>query len=304
MADTMLTTESGILLPPEVSAQIWQDAQAASVVMQKASKIDLPAAGLDVPLITGDPVASWVGEAERIKVGESTFGKKSIRARKVALIEVFSNEFKRDLPGLYAALAERLPKTIAAAYDLKVFHGTAEANAFDSLADATAINLASATAYDDAVEIDSSIYEADGVTDGWVLAPRARRVLLNAKDDVGNPLLLNSLVDGRNVPSILGADLTYAKSAYKAGVEDTTPEVLGYAGQWDSNAFYGVVQGIQVAVSTEAVIDVSNGVGEPDFRSLFQEDSFALRVIAHLGFAVRDLNKFVKVTGVTPNDLP
>jgi hypothetical protein len=30
--------------------------------------------------------------------------------------------------------------------------------------------------------------------------------------------------------------------------------------------------------------------------NLFQQDMFALRVIAHMGFAVRDLDKFVKVT--------
>lgn len=287
-----LTTKSGILLPAEVSGQIWQDAQAASVIMQKATKMDLPGVGIDVPLITGDPIASWVGEAERIKVGESTYGKKSIRPRKVALIEVFSNEFKRDLPGLYAALAERLPKTLATAFDLKVMHSAAEANAFDSLAGATALALDTTDTYGDLVAIDSAIYEADGVTDGWVVAPRARRVLIGAKDADNNPLLLNSLVDGRNVPSLLGADVTYSKSAFKAG----TPDVLGFAGQFEANAFYGMVQGIEVAVSTEAVIDVSNGVGEPDFKSLFQEDSFALRVIAHMGFAVRDLDKFVKVT--------
>lgn len=291
MADTMLTSKSGILLPPEVSAEIWQDAQDASVVMQKGTKIDLPAAGVDIPLITGDPVASWVGEAERIKVGESTFGSKSIRGRKVALIEVFSNEFKRDLPGLFSALQERLPKTIATAYDLRVLHGAPEANAFDTLRDAQALPLRSASAYDDLVEIDSTVMDADGVTDTYLLAPRSRRVLLGAKDADENPVLLNSIANGQVVPSLLGADVTYAKAAYKAG----TPNVLGYAGQFSGNVFYGIVQGIEVALSTEAVIDVSNGVGEPDFRSMFQEDSFALRVIAHLGAAVRDLDKVVKV---------
>ncbi|WP_036959341.1 phage major capsid protein [Promicromonospora kroppenstedtii] len=130
---------SGILLPAEVSSQIWQDAQEASVVMQKSTRIDLPGVGIDVPLITGDPVASWVGETEKIKVGEASFGNKSIRPRKVALIELFSNEFKRDLPALFAALSERLPKTLATAFDLKALHATAEANAFDSLAGASAL---------------------------------------------------------------------------------------------------------------------------------------------------------------------
>lgn len=284
---------SGILLPAEVSSQIWQDAQEASVVMQKSTRIDLPGVGIDVPLITGDPVASWVGETEKIKVGESSFGNKSIRPRKVALIELFSNEFRRDLPALYAALAERLPKTLATAFDQKALHATAEANAFDSLAGASALGLGTTDTYGDAVDIDSAVYEAGGVTDGYVLAPQARKVLLTARDADGNPLLGNSLTSTPNTPSILGSDLTYSRNAFKAG----TPNVLGYAGQWSGNAFYGVVQAITVAVSTEATIDRTAGVGATrDYVDLFQQDMFALRVIAHLGFAVRDLDKFVKVT--------
>lgn len=288
-----LTTNSGILLPAEVSSQIWSDVQAESVIMQKASRIDLPGEGVDVPLITGDPVASWVGEGQRIAVGDSTFGSKSIRPRKVALIEMFSNEFKRDLPALYSALAERLPKTIAKAFDLKVMHSAAEANAFDSLADATPLTLDSTDTYGDVVAIDSAIYEANGMTDGYVLAPKARRVLLSAKDGNGNPLLLNSLVDGRNVPSLLGADVSYSPHAHKADAAGDDGEVLGFAGQWSGNAFYGNVEGIRVEVSKEAVIDVD---GAGNFVSLFQNDMFALRVVAHLGFAVRDLDKFVKIT--------
>lgn len=288
-------TASGILLPPEVSSQIWADAQNASVVMQKASRIDLPGEGIDIPLVTGDPVASWLGETDEISVGNSTFGSKSIRPRKVALIEMFSNEFKRDLPSLYAALAERLPKTIAKAFDLKAFHAAAEANAFDSLSGAQDLVLDTTDTYGDLVAIDSAIYEANGVTDGYVFAPKARRVLIGAKDADGNPLLLNSLVDGRSVPSLLGADVSYSPHAYKADAASDDGEVLGFAGQWTGNAFWGAVEGIRVEVSNEAVINVGTSV-DPDYVSLFQRDMFALRVVAHLGFAVRDLNKFVKIT--------
>ena len=290
-------TASGVVLPPEVSSQIWQDAQDASAVMRHASRMELPGEGIVVPLITGDPSASWVGETDEIAVGDSTFSSKTIQGQKVGIIELFSNEFKRDLPTLYAALAERLPKTIAAAYDARVFHGTALPTGFDGLRGAQSINLTAATAYDDAVSIDSAIYEANGVTDAWTLAPKARRVLLNAKDTTGNPLLLSNLVDGRNVPSILGADVDYARAVFKAdeagdGVGDLGGETLGYVGQWSGNAYWGAVQDISVSVSTEATITKD---GAP--VNLFQRDMFAIRVTAHLGFAVRDLSKFVRVTG-------
>lgn len=295
-------TASGVLLPAEVSQQIWSDTQAESIVMRKASRIDLPGEGVDVPLITGDPVATWVGETDKIAVGTSTFGSKSIRPRKVALIEMFSNEFKRDLPGLYAELASRLPKTIAKAYDQKVFHTAAEASAFDSLAGATNFVLDGTDTYGDLVNIDSSIYEANGATDGYVFAPKARRTLIGAKDADGNPLLLNSITDSRSVPTLLGADVEYSANAFKAGVEDVSGDVLGFAGQWSSNAFYGVVQDIRVELSTDGVIDVS-GNATPDYVSLFQKDMFAIRVIAHLGFAVRDLSKFAKISSPVINEV-
>lgn len=286
------TDSTGIVLPQEISSQIWQDAVAASVAMQRATPINLPAAGVTIPLLTGEPTASWTGEGQKIGVTEETFGSKTIQGQKVGVIELFSNEFKRDLPGLYAALAERLPKTIGKAFDARVFHGTSLPTGFDGLAGAQEKGFAAATAYDDLVEIDSTVFDADGVTDAWVVAPRARRDLISAKDDNGNPLLLSSLVDGRNVPSLLGADVEYAKAVYAAATE-TDDEVLGYAGQWEGNAFYGVVDQISVAVSTESSIEVSEG----NVVHLFQQDMFALRVTAHLGFAVRDLSKFVKVTG-------
>lgn len=288
-------TASGIVLPAEVSSQIWSDAQDASVVMKHASRIDLPGEGLTVPLITGDPTATWVGETEEIQASDSSFDNKTIVGQKLGVIELFSNEFKRDLPALYAALAERLPKTLATAFDARVFHGTNLPTGFDGLEGATPIQLdatSGATVYDSAVDIDSTIYEANGVTDAWLVAPKARRILIGAKDNDGQPLLLSNLVDGRNVPSILGADVEYAKAVYKADATGDDGEVLGYAGQWSGNAFYGIVQGISVAVSTEATIQKG-----ATSVNLFQRDMFALRVTAHLGFAVRDLSKFVKVVG-------
>lgn len=287
-------TASGVVLPVEVSSQIWQDAQAASVVMQKATRIDLPGEGLQVPMITGDPIATWVGETDEIATGDSTFGSKTLQAQKVGIIELFSNEFKRDLPTLYSALAERLPGTIATAFDKKVFH-TAGSSTFDSLVGSTGLILDSTNTYDDAVAIDSAIYEANGVTDGWVVAPKARRVLLSAKDSTGAPLLLNSITGDRNVPSILGADLSYSQAVYKAdeagdGVGAAGGEVLGYAGQWAGNAFWGNVSGIEVSISEEATINKGGTQ-----INLFQRDMFALKVTAWLGFGVRHPNRFVKV---------
>ena len=52
-----------------------------------------------------------------------------------------------------------------------------------------------------------------------------------------------------------------------------------------------MVQDISVSISTEATIQKGATA-----VNLFQRDMFAVKVTAHLGFAVRDLSKFVKIT--------
>lgn len=291
----MNRTATGVVLPKEVSTEIWQDAIAESAVMRFANRIDLPGAGVQIPMITGDPEATWVTETSPILVGEHTLDSKSIMGYKVGVIELFSNEFKRDLPRLYAALASRLPKSIGQKFDETVFHGTAPGSDFDVLTDVDGLPLDSATAYDNLVAVEAAIAEANGVNSGYVLAPRARGVLLSAKDGNDRPLLINDLQREGGVPQLLGAPVSLSRAVYRAGdAEDEVAETLGFAGDW-SQAMYGVVEDIEVAISTEA--SVSKGGTQVN---LFQQDMFAVRVTAHLGFGVRDKSKFVRLTGETP----
>lgn len=277
------------LLPPEVSKEIWSLAIPNSAVMTYGSEIALPAAGVTVPIITGDPIATWESETDEIQASDSSISKKSLRGEKVGVIELFSNEFKRDLDGLYAALVERLPQTIGTAFDAKCFNGVATTT-FDSLANSPILTLGSTTAYDDLVAIDAEIYEALGINERWLMAPKARRVLNGAKDSLGHPLILNSIQGDRNVQTLFGADVTYHRNAYKADAAGDQGEVLGFAGQFTGNMFWGSVQGITIEASAEATI---NRGGEQ--INLFQRDMFALKVTAYLGFGVKYPNQIVRV---------
>lgn len=288
----MNRSATGVLLPKEVSSQIWQDAQASSAVMQFASKIDLPGAGIQIPMITGDPTANWVNETDEIAVGESTFSSKSIAGYKMGVIEIFSNEFKRDLPGLYRELAKRLPKTLGIKFDSTVFHATtAPGSDFDLLGvGVPALTLDTTDTYGDLVAIETAVSNANGENTGYVLAPKARGVLLNARDADNRPLLINDIQREGGVSSLLGVPVALNRSVYKADAAGDQGEVIGFAGDW-SQAMYGVVEDIEVAVSTEATVN-KGGTSV----NLFQRDMFALRVTVHLGFGVRDKSKFVKVT--------
>lgn len=295
----MNRTASGILLPKEISRQVWQDAIDASAVMRFATRIDLPGAGVQIPMITGDPTAQWVNETDEIAVGDSTFSSKSIAGYKLGVIELFSNEFKRDLPALYAELAKRLPQTLGKAFDATVFHATSAPGAdFDLLSTSVAYTLDGTDTYGDLVKVETAVSDAGGENTGWVLAPKARGILLNSRDADNRPLLLNDIQREGGINSLLGVPVDVTKAVYKAGVEDTTAPVLGFAGDW-SQAMYGVVEGIEVAVSNEATVNKGGTQ-----VNLFQRDMFALRVTAHLGFGVRNGSRIVKIVGAVPNDTP
>src|SRR5690606_15745341 len=131
---------TGVYLPPAVSGEIWGETQDASAVMQLARRITLPGGGGSIPIITGDAEAGWVGETEEKPVSRATLANKQITAYKLAVIEPFSNEFRRDLPGLYAELVRRLPAALGKKFDQTVLGTTAAPGSnFDKLTAATSV---------------------------------------------------------------------------------------------------------------------------------------------------------------------
>jgi HK97 family phage major capsid protein len=79
MAVDLSRGTSGVVLPPEVSNQIWQTTQEQSGVMRAATQIPLPGAGLTIPIITGDPVAAWVAETAEKPVSRGTLASRRCR---------------------------------------------------------------------------------------------------------------------------------------------------------------------------------------------------------------------------------
>ena len=288
---TMTRTTSGVVLPKEVSSTIWADAVKGSAVMSVATPISMPGNGVTVPMITGEATAAFVNEGAKKPVSDSSVGNKVITPYKIAVIQAFTDEFRRDADALYAALAERLPQALAARFDSAVFHGPTPGSGFDTLADADALGLDATDTYGDLVAIDGAIAEANGVLNGWVLSPKARGVLLSAKDSTNRPLLLSDIQREGGVGALLGAPVVQSRAAYKADEEDDDGEVLGFAGDW-TNAFYGTVEGIKIAQSSEATLTIG---GSP--VNLFENNMFAVRAEVEVAFAVRDINKFVKIVG-------
>ena len=290
------------LLPKEVSSEIWTDTQEASAVMRLANRIALPGVGLSVPMIVGDPEAEWAGETDEIKVDDSEVDFREMKGHKIGVIETFSKEFRRDLPGLYEEMRRRLPGTLAKKFDATVFNaasgsGPVNMTTFDSFRKPgiEELPLRAATAYTDLVAIDSAVSDANGEVTGYALAPKARGVLLNAVDANDRPLLLNDIQRQGAVDSLLGVPVVKTPALYVPGDADSAA-VIGLAGEW-SNAYYGVVEDISIEVSDQAT--VTKGGQQ---INLWQRDMFAVKVTVYLGFMLRKgrEDRFVRITDGTP----
>lgn len=293
---------SGVYLPPAVSNEIWSDLQEASAVMALSQQVPLPGSGVTIPVITGDPEADWVGETEEKPVSRPTVARKDMTPYKLSVIVPFSDEFRRDLPRLYAALQSRIPGALAKRFDSTVFGTTAPGSNFDTLGGATAVGIGGTNTYQGLVNADQAVATGGGALDGWALSPQARGLLLGAVDGFGRPLFTPSPNTGGSVSQLLGQPVFMSKAVYQSG----SPNRLGFAGDW-SSAMYGTVEGVSVAISDTATITdgtTTIDVGEetvtiPNALNLWQRNMFAVRAEIEVGFVVRDEDHFVQLTSAS-----
>ena len=288
MATGIEINRTSITLPTDVSAEVIQKTQEASAVMQLARPITLPGRGLTIPVITDDPSAAWVGETDNKPVSNPNLSQKVMRGYKLAVIVPFSNQFRRDLPALYNAIIERIPGVLGQKFDNTVFGGTAKPGSdFDNFASVNAHSISS-DAYQGLVDCDTDIAMNGGITNGYVISPQGKGLLLAATDDNDRPLFINNISEGA-VPMILGAKSQISKGAFISG----SPNVVGFAGDW-TKAMYGIVEGVDIQFSSDASLTLGDGTT----INLFQRNMFAVRAEIEIGF-VADTSVFTKITAST-----
>lgn len=295
MAFASMNTKS-ITLPESVSSEIWQKTQEQSVVMQLASRITLPGNGLTIPVITGDPAADWVAETAEKPVGTHTLTTKHMKGYTIALIEPFSNQFRDNDGALYDALTSRLPGSISKAFDETCFgFRAAPGDGFDTLAACPTVDVSGAKAYDAFVDAIQSVADHDASLSAWALAPKARTILLKAKDTQARPLFISNAALDTAPDSVLSIPAYFRKACYKAAVTGghAAPEVVGFGGDW-SGARYGVVKDINVSISDQATLTVQDG-STAKALNLWQRNMFAVRIELEVGFIVRDKKEFVQL---------
>lgn len=293
-------TSSGVsaLLPKEISSEIWANAVSDSVIMQAARTITLPGSGVTIPMITGDATANWVNETDEKPVSDATVSSKSITPYKLAVIEVFSDEFRRDLPALYAELARRLPSALGRKFDSTILHGTAPGSNFDVLSASTAVAIDGTDTLGDLVTALTTIGAAGGDLSHWLVSPQVEGTLMTAKDGAGNyAFLRDARTDNGSIGSVFGRDVLRSSAVFNDPQDaGATPNVVGFAGDFARSAVWGSVEGIQISVSDQATVNKGGTQ-----LNLWQRNMFAIRAEVEVGFAVRNGAHFVKLTGATTN---
>lgn len=283
----------GALLPKEISSEIWSTAVEESVVMRASRRINLPGAGLTIPIITGDAEAGWVAETDEKPVSDATVSNKSMTGYKLAVIETFSDEFRRDLPALYAELARRLPSALGRKFDQTVLHGTAPGSNFDVLSGSAAVAVDATDTVGDLVGALSTVGTAGGDLSHWLLSPQAEGLVMTAKDAAGNFALLRDVqASTGNIGSLFGRPVTKSRAVYNNPA--TGADTIGFAGDFANSAIVGVVEDVRVKISDSATVN-KGGVQ----LNLWQRNMFAILAEVEVGFIVRDGAHFVKLTGAT-----
>ena len=275
----------GLVLPSTLSSEIWKNTNEASIIQRLVPGMQIPGGGVDIPVITGDPEAEWTAETEEKKVSRPKFANKNLKGHTLAVIVPFSNQFKRDLPTLYSAIAESLPGALAKKFDRTVLGFDASpGTGFDTLASASEVTLdGSMEPYLSAL---GAVAVADGDITGWALSSAAEIDALSTAGTDGKPLLVPGYAESGAVGRILARDVYKSKNVADGNV-------AGFAGDWGS-ARWGYVEGIKIDISDQATLTDGAQV-----INLWQRNMFALRAEVEIGFVARDPKRFVKINKPT-----
>lgn len=292
-AGDLKRSTSGVVLPAQVSSEIWATTQEQSAVMAVSRRIQLPGSGVTIPIITGDSSADWVAESAEKPVSHATVSSKTMTPYKLAVIETFSMEFRRDLPALYGELARRLPGALAKKFDSTVLAGTAPGSGFDVLSGAPGLTVDGTSTYADLAAVFNAIAAAGGSLSHWVANPAFEGLLLAQVASDGRPLFIPDATTTGRVGSIFGRPVYSTKGALKVNADSTDTAI---AGDFANSAIYGTVEGVQVDISDQAT--VNDGGTQVN---LWQRNMFAVRAEIEVGFVTRNVNHFVRINnGVDP----
>ena len=269
------STAASLLRPEQVNELIVQPLTLASVAMQASTVAQTESTEYRIPVLTGDPDASWVPEAAEIPVDDATFDEVVVTPKKVAALSVLSNELIEDSsPEASAVIGQRLMQSLVRKVDASWF-AAATANGPAGLGSITPSETYAGAAY---ANIDAFLEaitaaEAEGAqVNSFVTHPNTALALAKLKKATGS-----------NEP-LLQRDVTVPGGRVVAGVPLlVSPDADGDGSVWGipkARVFVVIRRDVQVALDSSA---------------FFTSDRTAVRVTARIGFGFPHESAVVKI---------
>ena len=269
------STAASLLRPEQVNELIVQPLTLASVAMQASTVAQTESTEYRIPVLTGDPDASWVPEAAEIPVDDATFDEVVVAPKKVAALSVLSNELIDDSsPEASAVIGQRLVQSLVRKVDASWF-AAATANGPAGLGSITPSETYAGAAY---ANIDAFLEaitaaEAEGAqVNSFVTHPNTALALAKLKKATGSnePLLQRDVtVPGGRV--VAGVPLLVSPDADDDGSVWGIPK---------ARVFVVIRRDVQVALDSSA---------------FFTSDRTAVRVTARIGFGFPHEAAVVKI---------
>src|SRR5215213_1349643 len=264
---TQLSGFSGFLTPTQAGA-IFEKTYKTSVVQQLAQRIELGAAGVSVPVVSGRMSAGWVAEGAAKPASSGSMTLKTMTPKKIAAIAVVSMEVVRANPGGYMnVIRDQVAEAIATAFDSAVLHGTNTPFAAYLDQSTKSVELGSSSqatggTYQDLVSALRLLVTDGKRLTGWALDDVTEPTLLSTTDTTGRPIYIDSPpTETLNAASPAGANpairtgrLMGRPSAMAPTVATTNlTTVVGYGGDW-TQVVWGQIGGITYDVSSQSTV--------------------------------------------------
>ncbi len=257
-------TAASILRPEDVGPLIIEPLTLESVAFQASTVAQTDSTEFRIPVITGDPDASWVPEGSEIPVDDADFDEVVVVPKKVAALSVLSNELIEDSsPEASTVIGNRLVQSLVRKIDLAWF-AAATANGPAGLGSITPSETYAGVAYANTDAFLEAITAAESVgaqVNTFVAHPATALALAKLKKATGSnePLLQRDVtVPGGRV--VAGVKLLVSPDAPNDGTVYGIPK---------DRAFVVIRRNVQVVLDSSA---------------FFSSDRTAVRVTARVGF--------------------
>lgn len=270
-------------IPSEQGTLVLKEFMNNSVVAQLAKPEPMTKPVKEFTYLAEGPGAYWVSETEKIQTSKAKWLPARMEAKKLAVILPVSKEFLRyTVRDFFNQMRPAIAEAFNVKFDQAALFGvdspyTAGTSVWEKIeSSGNKIEQGSTkNLYTDLNGLLALVEDGDNDPNGFTTTKRFNKDLRGVLDENGRPIF-NDARQGATAQA-LGLPIGYADG--KSWDYDKAHLITG---DWDY-ARYGVLQGIEYAVSEDATLTtIVDETGEP--INLFERDMFALRATMHIGF--------------------